>query len=596
MKNKVCVSVFIIQWLILFSSNMQAQNFTLTIHGTDSNAFKLASRLETIYSNYESCRLATQEAHSILLQQGYLTASIDSFIFTETHADAYVQLGKIFTWASLKNINIPVSFLNQLNLDETKFFGKKVDVKKLTPLFEKVIRHFEDNGHPFASLKLDSVVIKNNEISANLFLNKGPQIHIDSIYINEEAKISRKFLLNYLGLADGMLYDESKMRAITTRMRELPFLQELYPWRVSFTVAKSSLNLYVKNKSANRADVLIGLQPNTAENQGKFLLTGDIKLGFQNALGRGEKFQLNWSNLQFQSPRYNIDATYPYLFNSAFGLQGKFDFYKKDSSFRTIAGELGIIYQFNANNQIKLFYELSSNRLGTVNIQNLLVTKRLPDNADVSYKTFGFEGVLNRVDYKLNPRKGFRLQAKAGVAFRNFIRNTTVEQTIDPTRNEGFGYLYDSIQTKSYRYNFQGEASYFHPITKRIVLANMYRLGFIYSNSTIYRNELFQLGGYRMMRGFDEGSLFVNQYHVFTFEPRFLLSLNSYFFAFSDVGYIQSNYNNQHKNDFLYSGGLGMTFETKAGLFNLSYAVGGQRERGIEFKNSKIHFGYINIF
>ena len=99
-----------------------------------------------------------------------------------------------------------------------------------------------------------------------------------------------------------------------------------------------------------------------------------------------------------------------------------------------------------------------------------------------------------------------------------------------------------------------------------------------------------------MLRGFDEGSLFVNNYEILTIEPRYLLSTNSYFFLFTDVGFIQEKYNTINRNSMPYSVGLGMSFETKSGLFNISYAVGSMQNQGIQFKNSKIHFGYVNYF
>ena len=44
--------------------------------------------------------------------------------------------------------------------------------------------------------------------------------------------------------------------------------------------------------------------------------------------------------------------------------------------------------------------------------------------------------------------------------------------------------------------------------------------------------------------------------------------------------------------------GLGLTLETKAGLFGLSYAIGKDSDpsRFVNLRNAKIHFGYVNYF
>ena len=42
--------------------------------------------------------------------------------------------------------------------------------------------------------------------------------------------------------------------------------------------------------------------------------------------------------------------------------------------------------------------------------------------------------------------------------------------------------------------------------------------------------------------------------------------------------------------------GAGITLQTRNGLFNFMYALGNNLGSGIQFKNSKIHFGYVNTF
>ena len=525
-----------------------------------------------------------------------MTHSIDNVAVTDSITSVEVSVGKKYVWASLKNKNIPSWLLTQSHFDEKKYFNTSIEIKKLAPVFEKVIRYFEDNGYPFASLLLDSVQIQDDKVYALLNLEKGPLIKIDTIIINEDVNISHNFVTQYLGIKEGSPYNESKIKNINTRIKELSFLQESYPWRMDFTSTTNTLNLYLKPKSANRADVLIGLQPSTEETGGKFLLTGDIKLAFVNALGQGESLQLNWQNLQYKSPRYNILFSIPYLLGTPVGVSGKFDFYKKDTSFRTINGELGIFYQLNANDRIKVYYELASSRLGSVNIPALISSRKLPNNADVSYKTFGAEVLIQKLDYKLNPRKGYRILINGSVSIRNILKNTTIENTFDPIEGKNFSYLYDTLKLKNYKYNIYTQLQYFVPLSKRLILATMYNAGIAYSTNTLYRNELFQIGGYRLLRGFDEGSIFANHYHVATIEPRYLISLNSYFFVFSDIAYIQSKFADTFIKDTPYSVGFGMAFETKAGVFNISYGVGKNKNQGFELKNSKVHFGYVSVF
>jgi outer membrane translocation and assembly module TamA len=99
------------------------------------------------------------------------------------------------------------------------------------------------------------------------------------------------------------------------------------------------------------------------------------------------------------------------------------------------------------------------------------------------------------------------------------------------------------------------------------------------------------------LRGFDEESIYATQYQVATAEYRSLLSLNSYIFGFVDAGFIKLNYLNIKANNFFIGSGLGIVYETKAGLLNLSLALGKRNDVPFSLKQAaKIHFGYINYF
>lgn len=588
--------IYQLVFLLFVSFQMNAQVVSLILKGINKDTFQSLSSIPLQYNSPTECIESLQQAKLNLYKQGYLSASIDSIEYHENDIMASIFVGEKYVWAHLKNKNIPSSLLSQSRFDEKKFFGKPIEIKKLYPVFEKIITYYENNGFPFCHLYLDSLISENGHVSGLLTLEKGPLTRLDTIIINEDVNISRNYVMHYLEFKDRMLYNESKIKAIDKHIRELSFLTESYPWRIDFNVAKTTLNLYLKNKSSNRADVLIGLLPNNNEIGGKFLLTGDIKLAFVNALGQGEQIQLNWQNLQYKSPRYNIHLQLPFLLNTPLGISGKFDFYKKDTTFKNVNGELGLVYQFSANEQIKVYYELASSRILSLNTASLIATRSLPELGDITYRTFGLETQISRVDYKLNPRKGFRAQINGSVSFRNFIKNTSVETTIDPLLNKPFSYLYDSIQLKSFKYTVKGQFSYFTPFTKRLLLATSYYGGITLSSDGLYKNEVFQIGGYRLLRGFDEGSMFVNAYSVVSIEPRYLLSLNSYFFIFGDIGFTQSKYGNINRTELPYSMGLGMTFETRAGLFNISYALGAKQNQPFQFRSSKVHFGYVSYF
>jgi hemolysin activation/secretion protein len=118
-----------------------------------------------------------------------------------------------------------------------------------------------------------------------------------------------------------------------------------------------------------------------------------------------------------------------------------------------------------------------------------------------------------------------------------------------------------------------------------------------YNSPDVFRNELFQIGGYKLLRGFDEESIYATRYGVGTLEYRNLFDLNSYLFVFVDYGLTKNKYQSVNVNNQFIGAGLGLVYEAKLGLINISYAVGKRDDVKFSLKeSSKIHFGYVNYF
>jgi outer membrane protein assembly factor BamA len=108
---------------------------------------------------------------------------------------------------------------------------------------------------------------------------------------------------------------------------------------------------------------------------------------------------------------------------------------------------------------------------------------------------------------------------------------------------------------------------------------------------------LFQIGGYKLLRGFSEESIYATQYVVGSVEYRLLLGLRSYLFGFTDGALVKYKYQKINATNNFFSLGLGLAFETKNGLLNVSYAVGKRNDVPFNIREaSKIHFGYVSFF
>jgi hemolysin activation/secretion protein len=136
----------------------------------------------------------------------------------------------------------------------------------------------------------------------------------------------------------------------------------------------------------------------------------------------------------------------------------------------------------------------------------------------------------------------------------------------------------------------QLEAAGFIPLFRNSALMVRNQSGFL-ENENLFENELFRIGGLKTLRGFDEESITASIFTIFTLEFRYLFDLNSYFNIFFDGAFYERNTNSGYFNDTPYGIGAGVNFETRAGIFSLSYAMGSRDGEPLQFKAAKIHFG-----
>ena len=600
---------FILTALIFFSFNkiFCQNNYKLIINLVDKDtsltagktAAKLSSlSLQTIFNSQALCADYISKLPAMLTGKGFPAVSVDSVFYDATEANIFLYLGPQFKWAQIKPGNAEKKLLSETGWTEQEFKNKTLDFKQLQLLQQRMLNYYERSGYPFASVKLDSVNFDIDKMNATLKIERGPLYHIDSIRVYGKVKIKNIFLQRYLGVTNGDIYNKNKLDNISKRIAELPYLQERQKWNVTMLGNGGILNLYLQQKRSSQVNFLVGFLPSTTAN-GKTQLTGEVNLDLKNSLGGGESILVNWQQLQRQSPRLNLGYQHPYIFNSPFGIDFTFDLLKRDSNYLQINAALGLQYILSANQSGKIFLQNQRSYLlqGGYDTNQIRITKQLPPNIDVSSSSVGVDYEWVNTNYRYNPRNGNEVRIITTAGLKKIAKNNEIANLKDPA-NPGFNFnsLYDSLKLNSYQFKVQVNGAHYFPAGKKSVLKTGVNGGWI-SSQNIFRNELFQIGGYKLLRGFNEESIYASQYAVLTLEYRYLVGINSYLFLFSDLGITKTVYQtNNFKNNFIGTG-LGLNFETKFGLLNVSYAIGKRNDVKFDIReSSKIHFGYVNYF
>jgi outer membrane protein assembly factor BamA len=573
--------------------------YALHINFVDKDSLFEPTRLglNTNFKSKTECTEYIYRIPSILQNKGFTTASVDSVSYDSLHAIAKIYLGEIYKWGNIHTKKEDAIVLNAIGWNQRKLASKPVNFQYFQHEQELILDYLENNGYPFGKIFLDSISINNGALTGSLVIDKGPLYKIDSIHLSGAAKISNDFLQRYLSIQNGSIYRKDRLQAISRKINELPYLQEENSWRLTMLGTGSFLNLYLKPKKSSQIDVLIGLLPNNSQTaNNKLLVTGEATINLKNQFGVGESIGLNWQQLQPQSPRLNLYYQQPYIFKSAFGLNFSFDLYKKDSSFLTINGILGAQYSTSSSKVGTVFIQAFSSSQLTVDTVQVIETHQLPSQADISSVSLGVSYEFYNTNYRFNPLRGSEFSFTGTVGTKTVKENSTILKLTDPgDPGFSFGSLYDTIQLNSYQFRLKLIAAHFFQVSR----ASTLKLGFnggLFQSPNIFRNELFQIGGYKLMRGFDEESILASVYTVGTLEYRYLIAQNSFLFAFSDIGWAKNDVPGYQVNNGYLGLGLGLAFETKAGIFNISYAIGKQNDQPFNFRQAKIHIGYLNFF
>ncbi len=584
----------------LMTLQVMAQgNYRLLIHSVDrdSSFIKKELGIETNFSSRILCVEYVNKLQTLIQTKGYATASIDKVYYDSNFANVEIYIGKKYTWTSLQTSLNDEPLLLSVGWRPSVFDGKLIDFKQVHLIQEKIINNLENKGHPFAKVFLDSIILHDESVSARLQIQEGPIYKIDSIRIYGNLKLSNLYLQHYLDIHNGSIYNKENLLKVSKKISELSFVEEERPSNISMLGTGSVLNLYLKQKRSSQVNVLLGFLPNNDQlTTKKLLVTGEANIHLRNSLGNGESIGLNWQQIQVHSPRLNIYYRQPYIFQSKFGVDFNFDMFRKDTTFLNVNLQLGTQYILSANKSGKIFFQRFQTIVNGIDKEFIIKNLQLPVQADITSSSIGLEYEFSNTNHRLNPRSGNLLGINFLAGTKNIKKNNEVldlKDPLDPLFN--FDKLYENVKLKTYLFKIKANASRFFPIGKWSTIKTSLNLA-VFESGNIFRNELFQIGGYKLLRGFDEESQYLSQYALASAEYRYLVGANSFFFVFADGGWGRNNSQNARVNYNYISSGLGLALETKAGIFNLAWAVGSRNDTPFNLRQSKIHFGLVNYF
>lgn len=499
-----------------------------------------------------------------LIDKGYLNSSIDSIKNDSITKRTFISSG---SQINLKDYNLNYNSNNQFKFGDFKFNRlKKLNLSKLLRTIEDMLIDLNSNGYPFARINLSSSFLDTTSISINFNISEGPFIKIDSIFCPGIKEKDRSLVLKIIGLKHGDPFDKNKIQDISKNINSVNYINEIKPCEYEFVNGSVNLFTYNKIKNTNLINGIIGIQP---DNNGQIKLTGNVNMDLYNSIKMGEEFHLNWRRMFNASQFLSTSIELPFLFSSNLNLNGSIEMFKKDTSFFNFESKIGLDYLINPIEKIGVFGASNSSTNLNEN-SNYLSTKT---------NDFGVSIDFSKTNNIYNPFKGFEIKIEGKVGLKKTVYNSNSNQSDEISPN----------------YNLFGKVSKFIPIGKRKTIKLSNQFGSIL-NENLFENELYRIGGYKTLRGFDEESIWVSSFSISTIEFRYLLEEKSNVFIFGDVAWSEKKITDFYENNWRFGIGSGISFQTQNGLLTLIYSLGKLKEQSFLFRSGKIHIGFTSFF
>ena len=567
--------------LIGLCANGVAQKKYLEIKWLDSQRTEvLPQELEQWYKDSLDLLSTLHDFYKNLHKQSYLSASIDKIEWKEDTAFSTIYVGEKYQWATLHYGALERKFVQQLTYKEKYFNGRPIRQKELIKLENSILKYAENNGYPFAQVKLDSISYTNKGIEASLKYIPGPRISFDTIQISGNTEVKKKFIVKYIRIDEGELFSQQKMEDAGFLLKNIPAIKVKRPPEATFYNNKSVVKLYLDHRKNNQFYGIVGILPNEG-NDNKVLVTGEVNLQLTNVFNSAKVIKAEWKKLKPLSQFLDISYQHPNLLGTNIDVKLALNLLKEDTTFLNVERLFGFRYNMGREGSVSFIARYKTGRLLSTGQYNL---SNPPEYLDTDFWSYGVNYSRNNLDDLYQPKKGTFMELEVGVGNKKIKKNAGIEESV-----------YDNVLENSLQLKLNGKIEQYHQTGKQAVLAHKFNFGTL-QNENIVLNEAFRIGGYQTLRGFVENEFFATTYLLSNLEYRVFTDEYSYVFLLYDQAFLSRNILGSTYEDFPLGVGAGINVLTPAGYLTFIYSVGAAKNQPISFNRSKIHFGLVSIF
>ena len=524
---------------------------------------------------------------------GYFACYIKTFDQSDSCYSFTIHFGNLYYYDTIDLVDVPDEIKTNFKLNR---FLTNYSVYNARRMLKKIADYLENEGFQYARVKLDSTLLDKNSMTSILKVDTGTKVVIDSVYFDGNHSLSPGLLKRILNLRSGEIYSKAKLDEIAKNVNALPFITITKAPVVSFFKNKAMIHFQVQEKKHSRIDALLGVLPSSPpKNQLK--LNGTFNALLVNQFNAGESVAFNFQSLQNNSQQLKLEWSSPYLFNLPFSPVARFNMYRRDSLFQDIRADVGASWLLSRMGEFKANFGSLSSSLLKPDLNKIKQTKTLPAALDTR-QTYATAGItFTNLKNGALSRTGFLVNTFITGYSRNIKKNVSIISLRDGSDTTfSFETLYEPFTKKGYAVELGVALDHYLKIKKYSVLFQSLRIHFKEASTQLQINEMYRLGGYSTLRGFDEESIFAVKYLVLKNEYRLMTGSRSYLFSHIDIASMKEFFNEKFKTSNFLSLGAGLAVDTSLGILSVASSVGRRYPTGFDFRVVKLHVGYVNYF
>lgn len=473
-----------------------------------------------------------------------------------------------------------------------------LSVTGLTQKTQSYLTSLENQGYPFVAVTYTVVGQMEKQATATIRASRvsGPFFNMDTV-VFENFEMGPKVLQWFSGVKFGQPFQLKAVEKMENRLSTLEGFQSIGATKYSTVNGKLQIISNAKKTTQDFISGFVGLATNPT---GQPIFTGEAKGNFYNLLHTGSSAAFEWRSFKARSQELKMTGSLPYLFGAPFILRYRIEFQKYDTIYSTFIR--GVQLRLPTGKNMALLLGLSyTDRLQIFTDVNFVKQfQRLPSNPASKNSNYSLGWEFSNIAKGALPMQGMTFSVLASAGVRKILKDPQLE-AITWTNYMGVQEnVYDSLsrigKLNVSQYRFELSADKYIKLSPWTVL-KMSFLGMRYHAPTVYFNELERYGGIKNIRGFNEQSIFANEFYMGTVELRLVLNQSGYVGPFYHLGW----YSDQSKlptisNGQLQGAGMQAALRTAAGVLHLAWAVGKSNSQSFGLNQSKFHVGLSNTF